>query len=206
MDPLAFDLLDLWFGDWTEEDPFPEGGDPQFKLWYGKDPAVDEELRRKFEGAAVDAREGRLDGWRDDPASCVALVLLLDQIPRNIWRDTPDAFASDAAALAVCKGAIAAGLDRRMPAAHRSFLYMPLMHSESLPDHDLALRKFGDIVTEAAQTDSHRIGYHRQALSYAHKHRDIVARFGRYPHRNEILGRDSTAEELAFLEQPGSRF
>lgn len=206
MDPLAFDLLDLWFGDWTDDQPPPEDGDPQFKLWFGRSAAVDEDLRRRFGDAARDAREGRFDAWRDDPAGCVALVLLLDQMPRNIWRDTPDAFGSDAAALAVAKGAIAAGLDRRMPFAHRCFLYMPLMHSEVLADHDIAERKFGDLVTEAARVDSHRMGFYKMALDYELKHRAVVERFGRYPHRNRILARDSTPEELVFLQQPGSSF
>ncbi len=206
MDPLAHDLLDLWFGDWTDDEPAPTNGGPQMALWWGADPDTDADLRTRFGDAARDALDGGLDDWCEDATTVVALVLLLDQIPRSIHRGTPAAFASDAKARDVCKGAIAAGLDRRMPYAYRYFLYMPLMHSEKLADHDLAVKKFGEIVTEAARHDSYRIDAYKSALEYEHKHRDIIEQFGRYPHRNAILGRDSTPEELSFLAKPGSSF
>ena len=206
MELLVNEVLDLWFGDWTDDEPVPEGGAPQMTLWWGKDAQVDAMLRDRFGDHAAMALAGAYDHWCEDPVSVVALVLLLDQIPRNIHRGSAAAFASDAKARAVCKGAIAAGLDHRTPFAYRYFLYMPLMHSESLTDHELAMRKFSQLVTEAAHYDSHRVDHYRSALEYERRHKAIIERFGRYPHRNAVLGRTSTPEELAFLEQPGSAF
>lgn len=206
MNPLVNDILDLWFGDWTDDEPVPEDGAPQMKLWWGKDADVDAQLRDRFGAAARAALEGDHDDWQDDPASCLALILLLDQIPRNIHRGTPQAFESDAKARKVAKGAIAAGIDRRMPFAWRYFAYMPLMHSEELADHDLAVRAFGELVVDAARMDSYRVDAYKAALDFEHRHRAIIERFGRYPHRNTILGRPSTPEEQAFLEEPGSSF
>ena len=123
----------------------------------------------------------------------MALVILLDQFPRNLFRGQARAFAGDARALALAKRAVAAGLDEAMPRAHRLFLYMPFEHSEDLADQETCIERM---------TALGSAGY----LDYARRHRDIIARFGRFPHRNAALGRDSTAEEIAFLKEPGSSF
>lgn len=203
---LAETLLHRWFGNWTEDRPLPEGGGPQMKLWWGKNPEVDAELTRRFGAAAVAAREGAHLDWLDNPDTAVALVLLLDQIPRNVFRDTPDAFASDARARWVTKGLIARRTDRSMSLVHRYFAYMPLMHSEDRVDHVLAVDRFESLLADAKAAGSERADAYANALDYEHKHKAIVDRFGRYPHRNAILGRESTDEERAFLEKPGSSF
>ncbi len=205
MDPVARELLDFWFGGWTEDEPLPEDS-PHMKLWWRGDPATDQEIRDRFADAAAAARDGQYDAWQEDPEEVVALVLLLDQVPRNIFRGTPEAFATDAKAREVVKGALASGLDRAMPLVHRYFLYMPLMHSEDPADHDLAVRRFESLILAADDAGSKRTGVYESALDYEHRHKAIIDRFGRYPHRNKVLGRRSTPEEEAFLLQPGSSF
>ncbi|RMG95019.1 MAG: DUF924 domain-containing protein [Deltaproteobacteria bacterium] len=207
-EPAARDLLAEWFGDFDDTRPAPEEGDPIARRWFVADPAFDAMLRRRFGALAEAAAAGTLDGWaappRGQPELAVALVLALDQLPRNLYRGRPEAFAEDAHARDVARTILDGPWYAKMPRIHRAFVLMPLMHSESIEDHDEAVARFEALVEDAA--DSPRADLYRNFLHYEHKHRDIVARFGRYPHRNEILGRRSTAEELAFLEQPGSRF
>lgn len=182
-DAAMQDVLQFWFEEISS------------KQWFGKSEDFDATCRRRFEAAYRQAARGQFDAWRDSPRGCVALVLLLDQIPRNIYRDTPRAFATDAKALAVTRHAVAAGfdLDPALDDAHRHFLYMPLQHSEDLEDQREALR-LADRVTRW------------DFAGFARRHHDIIERFGRFPHRNAILGRESTAAERAFLKQPGSSF
>lgn len=205
MDAIAHELLEVWFSDWTDTEPLPDGS-AHMRLWWSKDPATDAALRERFAHAAELALAGELDHWRTDPRDVVALVLLLDQIPRNIHRDTRAAFGSDARAREVCKGAIAAGLDEQADPIHRYFLYMPLMHSEEAADHDLAVERFSRLIDHAEATGCKRVEVYEQALHYEQMHRSIIDRFGRYPHRNRILGRESTPEERDFLKKPGSSF
>ncbi|MEQ9815394.1 MAG: DUF924 family protein [Azospirillaceae bacterium] len=171
---------------WFEE--IPE------KSWFEKNDAFDETLRRRFGGAVEKALAGRLDTWRQTPRGGAALILLLDQFTRNIFRGTPRAFAGDAPARDVARAMIARKDDLRLPLRWRMFLYLPLEHSEDLADQQACL----DLVRN-------RIG-DAEYVKYAQAHLDIVARFGRFPHRNAILGRESTPEEEAFLAQPGSSF
>jgi len=164
------------------------------KRWFVHDPAFDAEVRTRlaewYEGAAT----GGLDDWRDTAAGCVALCVLLDQVPRNLFRGQARAFGTDAAARAVADHAVEHGLDRALPQAQRVFLYLPYEHSESLADQDTSVRLF-------AQLDENP-----QWLDYAVRHRDVIGRFGRFPHRNVALGRFSTTEETAFLATPNSSF
>lgn len=160
--------------------------------WWTKDPAFDEELRSRFLGvheAAARDPEGALD----TPRGALATALALDQLPRNLFRGTPRAFATDAAALAACRTAIARGFDQALGLYERGFLYMPFMHSEDRADQERCVALF-----EAHGPPEY--------VTFAQQHLAIVERFGRFPHRNAILGRPSTPEELAFLEQPGSAF
>ena len=197
--PQAKPLLDQWCGDgltrhWPSE--------PRDKLWFGFDPAQDEDLRRRY-GALVDeALAGGLADWADAPLGRLALVLLLDQLPRNLFRRQARAFAGDARAQALTHAAVASGEDERLPVVARVFLYMPLVHAESLPLQDEAVRCFERLHEQAPAFCHPTLD---ENLRYARLHRDIVARFGRFPHRNEALGRESTAEELAFLKD-GPRF
>lgn len=199
MDALARDILHVWFGE--------EDGDvaSHASKWFEKDPTFDAELRERFGDEVVPAAAGRYAHWESSPEGALALVVLLDQFPRNIWRGSPRAFAQDATAREVTKRALACGMDRLLPPdPRRVFLYMPLMHSEHLSDHALALACFEALAGTA------RGGPFEEMLAnnlrYEKLHADIIRRFGRYPHRNDVLGRASTPEEKAFLEQPGSSF
>ena len=185
-------VLAFWFG--TADDP--AFASPR-KTWFGRDPAFDADIRDRFGDLYERAAAGEFDHWRDDAASCLALILLFDQFPRNMFRGTPKAFATDARALALARHAVARSYDRGMPPAHRTFFYLPFEHSESLADQHRAVALF-----EAVEPHPGR----EEGIRYAILHRDIIARFGRFPHRNPILGRDSTAEEIAFLQQPDSSF
>lgn len=180
--PGAHDLLHFWF---EECQPVQ---------WFRKDPAFDQRVRERFGALCEQALARELRQWADDPASALALVLLLDQLPRQIWRGTPEAFAGDAAALELSLRALAMGWIEAEPRRERrQFWLMPLMHSEDLAIQDRGLELFGRF-SDAETT------------AFAGRHRDVIARFGRFPHRNEVLGRSSSAGELAFLKQPGSRF
>lgn len=179
--PTPEDVLDFWF------DP---ANQPH---WFKKSVAFDKAVRERLGGAHEAAAAGRLDDWRATPEGALALVVLLDQVPRNIHRGTPRAFATDPAALAVAKAAIDKGFDRDLGRDQKLLLYLPLEHSEALADQERSVVLFS-AMGSAKHTD------------YAVRHRDIIARFGRFPHRNAILGRASTDEELRFLEEPGSSF
>jgi uncharacterized protein (DUF924 family) len=151
--------------------------------WYAEDANFDAEIRRRFLASYDAACEARLDHWHDTPQSLLALIIVLDQFPRNMFRGTARAFASDSQAVASTKRGIEKGFDRSFNGAELDFFYMPLMHSESLSDQALLLA----------------MGYADNR--YAREHYETIARFGRFPHRNAILGRKNTAEEDAFLSR-----
>lgn len=190
-------LLELWLG------PGDVPDDARKQRWWTKDPAFDDMLRQRFGALLERAARGELDAWTATARGALALVVLLDQLSRNVHRGTPRAFAADARARDVMRGALARGLDRELPHAHRVFLYMPLMHSEDLADQREALARFTDLADTAPAPLAAEL---RGNLDYARRHLEIVERFGRFPHRNAILGRESTPEEQAFLQQPGSSF
>jgi len=184
------EVLDYWFG------PAPDLASRR-RLWFGKDAATDAEILRRFEDLHRAALAGELDAWLAAPASALALVIALDQFPRNMYRDTARAFAADAKALASAREALAQGHDRRLLPAQRLFLYLPFEHSEDLAEQRRSVKLFAALDNEAGMAD---------AYDFALRHYCVIARFGRFPHRNASLGRASTPEELAFLQQPGSRF
>lgn len=161
--------------------------------WWTKDPAFDAEVRDRFGAvhAAIERREH--EAWLETPRGAEAYVIALDQFSRNMFRDTPRMFASDAQALAAARTAVARGFDQALPPTERTWLYMPFMHSEDLADQDHCVALFQGVAAP-------------ENLRFAEAHRDIIRRFGRFPHRNAILGRASTPEELAFLREPGSSF
>ncbi|MDJ0942617.1 MAG: DUF924 family protein [Kiloniellales bacterium] len=162
--------------------------------WFVSDPAFDAEVKARLGRAAEAAARGELDHWAETPEGAVALVLLLDQVPRNLYRGDGRAFDGDAAARAVTRRALEAGFDRELDQAQRLFLYLPLEHSEALTDQEDCCRLVEELTDNPDWAD------------YARRHRDIIARFGRFPHRNAALGRESTAEEKGFLEEAGSGF
>ncbi len=155
-----------------------------------KDPDFDRMIGDRFGAIHRAANHCELFGWRKEPSGRLAEIIVLDQFSRNIYRDRPEAFASDSLALALAQEAIAIGADKQLAEGHVSFLYMPFMHSESAAIHEVAVRLFPDPGN----------------LDYELKHKAIIDRFGRYPHRNNVLGRESTAEEIEFLKGPGSSF
>ncbi|WP_371821883.1 DUF924 family protein [Skermanella sp. TT6] len=162
--------------------------------WFERSDAFDAEVRRLLLPAHEQAAANRLAEWRDDPRGCLALVILLDQVPRNVFRGSARAFATDAAARDLTRLAVERGYDGGFDRDERTFLYLPLEHSEDLADQRLSVELFRDRVGDP--------GY----LDYAERHLRIIERFGRFPHRNRILGRVSTEEEEDFLKQPGSSF
>ena len=183
-------LLDVWFG--PAGDPLRE---QRREIWFKSTPEHDDMLRRLFLADYERAAIGALADWEAAPDSALALVLLLDQIPRNIFRATPRAYATDALARVVADRAMAHGFDMRVPPAWRMFFYMPLHHSENLADQQRAKALVARLPD---QRDPERGGNGRYGLPYV----DVIERFGRFPHRNAILGRPSTPEELAFLARP----
>jgi uncharacterized protein (DUF924 family) len=175
------DVLDFWFAESTRPS------------WFVRSEAFDALVRAELGPLHERAVRGELDAWAADPRSALALVLLLDQAPRNLHRGSARSFASDASALRHARAVVDAGLDQNLTEVEKVFLYLPFEHSESLADQDRCL------ALTAALGDPL---WH----NFAEKHRVIIARFGRFPHRNAVLGRESTPEELEFLQQPGSGF
>lgn len=187
------EVLHFWFNRLPDE---PQTG-KQRQVWFSKNPAFDREVARRFRSHYEQAAAGELDDWQVTPAGALALVLLLDQVPRHLFRSQAQAFATDAKALAVAQAAIGQGFDQALPSVQRSFLYLPLEHSENLDHQNQCVVHF-----KALRNDPDLADFY----TYAERHRDIIQQFGRFPHRNAILGRDSTPAEIAFLQQPGSSF
>lgn len=174
-------VLQFWFDELTPE------------YWWKKDAALDQDIRNRFQSIHSQASACELFPWRHSPHGRLAEVIVLDQFSRNIYRDNAQAFATDSLALALAQEAVHQGADKALNPTERSFLYMPYMHSESLSIHEQAVELFEK-------------NGEKNNLDFELKHKKIIERFGRYPHRNKILGRQSTAEEIEFLQQPGSSF
>lgn len=194
-------LLDWWFGD-TEAAASAVAASRQ-GLWFGYRAEQDDDARRLFGEPCAAALAGGLQEWAAQPQGWLALILLLDQLPRMIHRGAPQAFFGDVRAQALVLQGLEQGLDNRLPAICRVFPYLVLEHAENLALQDEAVAVFAALREQvSADQRAPFDGY----LDYAERHRQVIRRFGRFPHRNDILGRTSSAEERAFLEQPGSRF
>ena len=188
------EVLDFWFG----EPGSLDAGKPR-REWFVKQDAFDAIVRGRFGATIEQALAGGLREWDDEgPQGALARILVLDQFTRNAHRDTPTAFAGDALALAAARRLVDSGADRQLPPLQRAFAYMPFEHAEDAYMQERAVELFGVLAAEHPGFD--------EMLDYAHRHRGVIARFGRFPHRNAILGRASTPEETEFLRQPGSRF
>ncbi len=193
-------IFDHWFG----SNPDDAGVAAQRStLWWSKDASVDKEIRSRFRNYVKEAGSGRLDGWAATPRGRLALILLTDQFPRSIFRDTPEAYSYDSMALSWCLQGLETGADRLLRPIERVFFYLPLEHSESLAHQNESVRLFRDLARGVGP--DHRTVFEGY-VDYATRHRDIIARFGRFPHRNSTLGRKSTPEEHLFLAEPGSSF
>jgi uncharacterized protein (DUF924 family) len=180
------EILAFWFGD---------GSDPAYESrWFAQDAAFDQACRAGFVADHELAASGDLDSWKNEPPRALALILLLDQFPRNIFRGTPRAFATDPKALATAKETIAHGFDLALPPVRRSFVYLPFEHSESLDEQKESVRLFRKLAAEHPAMAEY--------VEYAEGHMEVIRRFGRFPQRNAVLGRTSTPEELDFIERP----
>jgi uncharacterized protein (DUF924 family) len=185
-------LLDFWFG--------PSGSAERERsrdVWFAPDPAFDATCHQRFLADHQRAAAGGRAHWQAAPESCLALILLLDQLPRNLFRGSPLAYGSDPLARQAARQALAAGFAPALPPVWRWFLYLPFEHSEDLADQVMSLRLHAGLPEDEEKP---------KLLDYARRHCEIIARFGRFPHRNAILGRINTAEEEAFLRQPDSSF
>jgi uncharacterized protein (DUF924 family) len=183
-------ILDFWFGERSS----PEYGTTR-DFWFRKDPAFDTEIRRRFGGAIETALAGGLSEW-SSPRGTLARIILLDQFTRNCFRETPRAFAGDALALALADDAVLRGEDRKLTNVERWFMYMPFQHAESVAAQARSVELFQALSDDGLESP----------LTWAKRHAEVIRRFGRFPHRNAILGRTPTAEEIAFLAERGSRF
>lgn len=190
-------ILAYWFGD-----P-PHALQRASSLWFTKLEATDAFIREHFLGDLERAIAGELEGWTKTPRGTLALVVLLDQFSRNLFRGQPLPFELGPRALTLALGLIDSGAHRSLTLAERSVLYLPLEHAEDLALQERAVELFAGLVPEAPPEDR---ALYEEFVDYARQHRDIIARFGRFPHRNATLGRSSTPEELTFLTQPGSSF
>lgn len=195
------DVLEFWFGACGADgslDPAKQ------KMWFGEGRGHDEAIRRRYAALHERASRGELDPeWSATPRGTVALVVVLDQFSRHIHRGSPAAFAQDPAAQRLVVASLARNLDRGLVPAQRAFLYMPLEHAEDLEMQRLGVRCFDGLARTVAE--AHR-GEYESFLDYAQRHLAVIERFRRFPHRNSILGRASTPQEIEFLRQPGSSF
>lgn len=188
MPPAAQDILDFWFG--ADDRPRAE--------WFRKDPAFDATVRERFGPLIEQALRRGIDDWARSPPPALARIVVLDQFTRNVFRDTPASFAGDALALAAAQELVASGQDRRLAPLQRWFVYLPFEHAEDRAAQQESMRLFGLLAAAHAELAG--------ALEWARRHQEVIERFGRFPHRNAILGRASSAEEAAFLREPGSSF
>ncbi|MBQ8103670.1 MAG: DUF924 domain-containing protein [Afipia sp.] len=163
--------------------------DAGYERWYGKDDAFDQELRDRFMGTWEAARDGKLSAWQDSDDGTLALLIVLDQFPRNMFRNDPRAFSTDALARTIASRAIAEGRDQRIETGLRAFIYLPFEHSEDMADQERSIELFAPLGADS--------------LKWAVLHADIIRKFGRFPHRNTVLGRTTTPEEAAFLKDGG---
>ncbi|MBW4651885.1 MAG: DUF924 domain-containing protein [Kaiparowitsia implicata GSE-PSE-MK54-09C] len=193
--PPYAQVLQFWFGD----DPAADGIYEQRRsLWFRKSAETDAVIRDRFLSLHEQAAQSHLDDWNASAGGSLALVLLLDQFPRNMFRDTPRAFATDDQARAIAQHTITHGLEQFLTPSERLFLYLPLEHSENLAHQHQAV----DLIRPLVDLDPKLA----DAYDYALRHRDVIAQFGRFPHRNRILNRETTIAEAEFLKQPGSSF
>lgn len=192
-DVTVQEVLDFWFGA-----PDSPGYGAARDAWFVKNPDFDTQVRERFAEHHRRALASELDDWQGTPAGLLALIITLDQFPRNMFRGRAEAFASDALALHYARRMVERGWDEELLPVMRSFVYLPFEHGENLALQKASVMLFERLVLVDPTLDD--------TLAWARKHFDVITRFGRFPHRNHALGRDSTAEEIEFLSKPGSRF
>ncbi len=193
-------ILHYWFGSSDDDAKIIRG---KSGLWWKKNHEVDEEIRRRFEMVLEAELKNELTSWGNNPREQLTRILLLDQFPRNMYRDTAHAFACDERARRLAHAVLTQGTDRKLRPVERVFIYLPFEHSEDVQDQATSVRLFAALAEEVPATLKQAF---QNFLDFAEKHKEIIDRFGRFPHRNALLGRDSTPEELEFLKGPGSSF
>ncbi len=212
---LSGAILEYWFSSLNDASPLDPENEPFsscYARWYGKQNAIDEEIRTRFElPLRATTRDGsrweeELERWRSAPYGLLALLILLDQLPRNMYRNSPAMYAHDPLALSVATLAIREYEDAPLSLVQRMFLYVPLMHAENLTIQQLMVRRFESLLDLAEERSPHNRRFFEYALRYARLHLEVIERFGRFPHRNEILGRRSSDEEIEFLKREDARF
>ena len=190
-------VLNFWFGA-SDSEAFGH----YRKAWFIKSDDFDQQIRVRFLRDIEKAAQGNYDHWQQEATGAVALLILLDQFPRNVYRGQPQSFATDNKALKIATQLVDTGIAQTLPPAYQFFVYVPFEHQENLAHQNRAVELMGQLIKNHPTLDKGL----RTGLDFAIKHRAVIERFGRFPHRNEILGRQSTAEEQVFLAQPGSRF
>jgi uncharacterized protein (DUF924 family) len=200
MDDRIETILDFWFGELDEHGC----ADPNHReRWWQKSDEFDRTIRDQFLGDYHAIVAGEREAWRNTPRGALATLIVLDQFSRNVFRNTPQMYDADELAREICREGLEEGFDDELAFDERVFFYLPLEHSESMDDHAQCCDVFTRLRDEAPDVLNKDA---ENYLDYAHQHRAIVERFGRYPHRNQLLGRASTEEEIAFLKEPGSSF
>jgi uncharacterized protein (DUF924 family) len=199
-DPRINEVLNYWFGDLESKEEFPLN---KSRIWFSGGIEIDQEIKTRFEPLVMKAVDHQLDTWKESPRGRLALIILIDQFTRNIYRGKPEAFAYDSIAQEVALEGLDLGVDQKLFPAERVFFYLPLEHAENLELQELSLVKFKTLVAEASPAIASIL---ESYADYAERHQVIIKRFGRFPHRNAIVGRTSTPEEIEFLKGPDSSF
>jgi uncharacterized protein (DUF924 family) len=199
-DPRINEILTYWFGTLKGPEDYPR---ERSRIWFNGGAAVDQEIRNRFEYLVWDAANHKLDEWKETSRGRLALILLVDQFPRNIYRGSPNAFAFDSLAQTLTLEGLDLKEDQQLFPIERTFFYLPLEHAENLKLQELSVAKFNELALSVVPSLTSIFKNH---ADYAWRHYVIIEKFGRFPHRNAILGRDSTPEELEFLEGPNSSF
>lgn len=200
LDQRAQEVLQYWLGDLQDAEHYPES---KMKLWFGKDPQIDEEISKRFKDLILEASNNGLEGWKETAKGRLALLIVLDQFPRHVYRNTSQAFAYDTMAQKWALEGVCQFEDQQLFPIERVFFYLPFEHAENFELQEISVEQFHALVIDAPVEIKPVM---EKFAEYAYQHYVIIARFGRFPHRNHILGRDSTPEELEFLQEQGSSF
>ena len=199
------EIIEFWFEGVEDPDTFDKTKNP-FRKWFAKNELFDEEIRDRFEEDLVRAAGGEMDSWAESPGGRLALILMFDQFSRNMYRGTSQAFATDPLALDLSERSVKDGFDRQLSLLKRTFIYLPFSHSENLKHQNEHLRLLEELIADSRKQFPHNVAYFEYHLPFARRHREIIERFGRFPHRNAALNRTSTPQEMEFLKSPNSRF
>jgi uncharacterized protein (DUF924 family) len=200
----SHDVISYWFGVIQPGSDTTAIANRQAALWWGQDSATDQDIKTRFEATLIAADRNQLDDWADTPHGMLALILLLDQLPRHCYRNTSDTFGFDDLARQCCHLGLAQGFDQQLLPLQRVFFYLPLKHSEDLDDQEYSLQLFRALAKQVAKDEPAAKITFDNFLDFANLHHSVIERFGRFPHRNAILGRPSTAAEEVFLLEPNS--